>query len=333
MLIKILAEIQQYIPVGTGTDINKLKPSIANAETSFLKPLLLGMFDELQEFYDEATERPEDADQAVVWDDMTDLVLKAQKVEIHIAYWMGFEVLNATISDGGFKRTESEKMKSLFHYQEDALKLYFREAGFNAMDELLAFIEENISSFSEFKASANYTIIRQSFIPNTTTYNNIVYINNSRLTFLRLRNHMQLVEDMDIYPLLGAAIYAEIKAEMIKDSPAEKVLAILPYIRKPIAYLSSALLMEESGADLTDKGLYFEATTAIDSNIKNKQPSSEERIAALVARNRAIGYAYLDQLKSYLAANATDWPIYANGTGSVIRRDNTDKKTFWNPVR
>jgi len=43
---------------------------------------------------------------------------------------------------------------------------------------------------------------------------------------------------------------------MVKDEPAAKVLAILPYIRKPIAYLSTAMLMEESGADLTEKAQY-----------------------------------------------------------------------------
>lgn len=309
--------------------MDRFSPHILNAETKFMKPLLLGMFDELQEFYEAKTEKPTDPDDAVIWDDLTDLVSKCQKSIIHLAFWIGFQNLNSTISNSGFKRSESDKMKSLFKYQEDEMKTYFRNAGFDAMDEVLSFIEENITSFSEFKESANYTLIRQSFIPDTKTFDGIVHIASSRLTFLRLRNHMNLVEDMEIFPILGAEIYTAIKTEMIKDTPDQKVMKILPYIRKPIAYLSSALLMEESGADLTEKGLYFDATRAIDNNTGERQPSSDSRIAILVTRNRAIGNAYLDQLKSYLAANIADWPTYSGQTGSVFRRDNTGKKTFW----
>lgn len=333
MLFTTIAEIQKHLSIGNDGSMDRFSPHILNAETKFMKPLLLGMFDELQEFYEAKTERPEDPDAAVVWDDMTELIGKCQKSIIHLAFWIGFQNLNATISSSGFKRTESDKLKSLFKYQEDELKTYFRNAGFDAMDEVLSFIEENISSFAEFKASANYTLIRQSFIPDTKTFDGIVHIAASRLTFLRLRNHMNLVEDMEIYPILGSDIYIAIKQEMVKDTPDEKVLKILPYIRKPIAYLSSALLMEESGADLTEKGLYFDATRAIDTNTSEHQPSTDSRIGILVSRNRSIGNIYLDQLKSYLAANVTDWPSYASGSSSVIRRDNTDKKTFWNPIR
>lgn len=329
MLFKAISEIQTIIPVGNQTDFNRIRPHIQNAETSFLRPLLQEMFDELQEFYDEKPAKPEDPDQLVIWEDMTELLAKVQQSVIHLAYWVGFQVLNATISDGGFKRTESEKLKSLFKYQEDDLKAYFREAGFNAIDDILVFLETHITSFAEFAATTSYTELKQSFIPNTSTFNGIVDIRNSRLAFLRLRNHMNLVEDMEIFPILGADIYTEIKQEMAKAEPSAKVMKILPFIRKPIAYLSSALLMEESGADLTEKGLYFEATKAIDINPRESLPAKDSRIIALVTRNRAIGNAYLDQLKSYLAANKTDWPVYSGQTGSVLRRDNTNKKTFW----
>lgn len=333
MLFKTLAEIQGYIPVGNGTDFNRLKPSLENADTAFLRPLLQGMFDELQEFYDAATPKPEDPDQAVIWDDMTDLVSKSKKAEIHLAYWMGFQALNATISDSGFKRTESDKMKSLFKYQEDNLQGYFKEVGFNALDELLEYLEEHISSFAEWANTENYTLIKQAFIPNTVLFNKLININNSRLTFMRLVPHLNLVEDLDIKPIIGKTYLEYIKTEMVKAEPATKVTALLPYVRKPMAYLSSAYLMEESGADLTERGLYFEATRAIDNNSTERAPASDNRIDILVKRNRSIGQAYLDQLKSYLAANAEDWPDYAGGASTVIRRDNTDKKTFWNPVR
>jgi len=330
MLFKTLSEIQKYIAVGNGTDVNRLTPHISNAETAYMRPLLgSALFDEIQEYYDE----PPTGELTEVQEATAELITKVQKTLIHLAYWMGFAVLNATISDGGFKRSESTTVKSLLKSQEEDLKEYFKTAGFNAMDEVLQFIETNIAHFNEFKASPNWTILKSAFIPDTKTFESIIFINNSRLTFLRLKSYATLVEDMDIRPILGTAIFDEVKAEMIKDEPAAKVLALLSYIRKPVAYLSTAMLMEESGADLTEKGLYFEATSATNISGKTKQVSDADRIALLVARYRGLGMAYLDMLKIYLVANADLWPNYSGETGSVIRRDNTDKKTFWNPIR
>lgn len=116
---------------------------------------------------------------------------------------------------------------------------------------------------------------------------------------------------------------------MVKTNPDEKVKAILPYIRKPIAYLAFALLMEESGADLTDNGLFFTSTAAGYNNDTERKPAASDRIAILVKRNRNTGNAYLDQLRSYLKANASEWSDVTPSTGKVFRRGNTNKKTFW----
>lgn len=328
MLFKKIEEVKELIGIGTGNHLERLKPHISNAETAYIRPLLgANMFDELQEFYDE----PPTGELTEVQEAMKELLGKVQKSLIHLAYWMGFQVLNATISDSGFKRSESDTVKSLYKAQETELKEYFRNAGFNAMDEVLEYLETNIEHFGEFKLTENWTKLKEAFIPDTKTFESVPYfINGSRLTFLRLKPHMQLVEDLQIKPLLGETIFAEIKAEMVKDNPAAKVVAILPVIRKPIAYLAAAMLMEESGADLTDKGLYFESTSAGASyNDTNRQPAAIEKIAYLAKRSRGIGESYLESLKSYLVAHAADWTAYSGQTGSVFRRDNTDKKTFW----
>ena len=333
MLFKSIDEIKQFLAVGAGTDFNRLKPHIQNAETAYLRPLLgNGLFKELQDFYDNPPETPLEGENIL----FSELLSLVQRTLIHLTYWSGFQVLNATISDGGFKRTETEKVKSLFKYQEVELKEYFKTTGFNGLDEILFYLEMEIKkseaesvNFKSFVDSDAWTILKSSFIPDTNTFNSIVFINQSRLTFLRMKSPMQLVEDLDIKTLLGETIFDEIKTEIIKQEPAAKVLAILPYIQKALVYLATALLMEESGADLTEKGLYFDSTDAYNNLMTNKQPSESDRISFLAKRNKAIGQNYLEQLKSYLIANATDWPTYCGQTGNLLRRTNTDKKSFW----
>lgn len=333
MLFKTIDEIKQFLAVGAGTDFNRLKPHIKNAETAFVRPLLgSGLFKELQDFYNNPPENPLSEKDILFYE----LLALVQRSLIHLTYWSGFQVLNATISDGGFKRTENEKVKSLFKYQEVELKEYFKTAGFNGLDEILFFLEMEIRNstgetcnFKSFADSDAWTILKSTFIPDTNTFNNIIFINNSRLTFLRLKSPMQLVEDLEIKPILGETIFDEIKAEMMKKIPAAKVTALLPYIQKAIAYLATALLMEESGADLTDKGLYFESADTYNNLLTNKQPAESDRINFLAKRNKGIGMNYLERLKSYLIANATDWQTYTGQTGNALRRNNNDKKSFW----
>lgn len=239
MLFKSIDEIKQFLAVGAGTDFNRLKPHIQNAETAYLRPLLgKGLFKELQDFYNKPEADPP-ADNKILF---PELLALAQRSLIHLTYCSGFQVLNATISDGGFKRTENEKVKSLFKYQEVELKEYFKTTGFNGLDEILFYLEteigkstEEIVNFKSFVESGAWTILKSSFIPDTSTFNSIFFINHSRLTFLRLKSPMQLVEDLDIKPILGETIFNEIKLEMVKPKPSAKVLTILPYIQKSIS--------------------------------------------------------------------------------------------------
>jgi hypothetical protein len=87
--------------------------------------------------------------------------------------------------------------------------------------------------------------------------------------------------------------------------------------------------MQESGADLTEKGLYFESTEPYNDLMTNKHPAESDRINFLAKRNKGIGMNYMEQLKSFLNANSTDWPGYSGQTGNALRRNNTDKKSFW----
>ena len=328
MLFKTITEIKTFLPIGTGNDFNRLKSHIENAENMYIKPLLgVDMYDELVEFYEDALPLAEPTEVQLA---MIDLLERIQHSVIHLAYFVGYDFLNVSVSDSGFQRLESEHKKGLYKYQEDNLKQYFSDAGFNSLDTILLFLETNITHFAEFKVSSNWTIFKSSFIPTVTTLEQIPYtIYGSRLTFLSLKPHLAFIEDTIIKQTLGETIYSEIKAEMIKDAPAGKVTAILSYIRKPLIYFAAALLMEETGATLGKNGLFFEKLNGNNPDNRVKQPSTEERILARIKRSNDVGNAYLDALKSYLISNAEDWAAFDGTTGSIFNRDNTDKKTFW----
>ncbi len=322
MLVSNIAEIKAVMPIGAANNFDRLKTHLESAEMAFIRPLLGNtMFEELEEFH----ETPPTGTLTKVQEDTFRLLKKVQHAEVHLAYYIGFDLLNVSVSDMGFMRQESTTSKSLFKYQEDNLRDYFKTNGFNALDDVLLFIEENITSFNEFKASPNYTVLKSAFIPGTSTFHDIFFIHNSRLTFLRLIPHMKYVEEIILKPVLTPTVYATIKAGMIAATIPAEVVSVLPFIRPPLAFLSAALLMEESGADMSERGLFFKNT--MPNNQDNRQiiPSDADRVAMLVDRARKMGNIYLEALKSYLIDNWTGF----SGAAGPFRRDNTDKKSFW----
>jgi len=81
---------------------------------------------------------------------------------------------------------------------------------FNQLDTILEYLEKHISHFPEFKKSKYYTISKNTFIPDTATFNEIYDINNSRLVFLKMKYFVKDVENIELLFRLGDAFVLDI---------------------------------------------------------------------------------------------------------------------------
>lgn len=324
MFFQNVNEVKAILPIGVGNDFNRLKPHIENAENRYIRPLLgFDICDELGEFYRTGvSQTPTDIEKL-----QSELLSKIQFATIHLAFFIGFDFLNVSVTDAGFQRIETERTKGLFKYQEDSLKEFFSRSGFDALDDILVFLEINILSFEKYLNSENFSKYIKSFLPSVKVIEEIPFnIHNSRLILLALQPSIAYIEDTTIKTVLGSTIYAAVKAEMVKEEPEAKFKLLVEAIRKPLIYLASAMLMEETGATLYEKGLYFDKNEDQQRSKVVRGPAPDNRIAILVNRNRIIGNNYLEMLKLFLIDNFND---YSGQKGSAFSRDNTGKKTFF----
>lgn len=321
-----LTELQQIIPASMSTSRERLWPFIEQAERMYVLPLLeTEFYDDLQTFYNDR-----DKWQSGSGDDIAKtsaLIKLLQIAEVNLAYLIGFDLLSVIISDLGFQRpgeSDGGGVKGLYKYQEVKLQEYFERTGFNGLDDALKYLEANIEHFPEWEDSTNYTLRKTAIIKDAESFDKICYINKSRLTFLRLQRFMNEVIDIDIKPVLGAE-FVTLMAELAKEDPAAKYIALVPEIQKPLAYLSCAKLIEKTG-NLTDRGLFFEGKNSLYPDDTTKKPAEGD--AAMIAANsyRETGIEYLTALVKYLTDNA----FISSGSkaGNPYTRDNTDKKTF-----
>ena len=324
-----MAEIRKYIPVSAATTFDNLSPFILSSEISYILPLIgESLYNQVHAYYTNSATLPD----GVTPENKShfDLLIdRIQRALINLTYFYGYDFLNAIVNDAGFHRQESDTEKGLYKYQEDAIKSGFRNNGFNALDTMLSFIESHIYTFVKFKESSNFTLRRQSIIPSTGVLDSIFDINGSRLVYLKLCRFITQVEDFDISALLGAPLYKIVKEEIVKDSPDAKILALIPYIQRPLAYLAVSRASLQLGINITDKGLFFESQESTLLNSNKTTPLTDQQFYVLGKNCERTGNEYLELLRGFLLANASDYPAYVSPGGSPLVRSNTGKSTTW----
>lgn len=320
------AEIKQYLSVNVSVNYNTIKPHIESCERDYIKPLLgVDQYDELVEYYEAAVGGESHLDE---------LLELVQRALIHLSFWRGFYQFMIKVGDQGAYRTESENQKTPFKYQEVELRNSYKLDGFNALDEVLAYLEETISLFPLFEASDNYTLFKGGFINTTADFDTFYDIGGSRLVFLKLKKHLTQCDDFDILPLIGRTYFNELKAQILADTLTVANLSAVELIQKAVAPLAVARGIQNLGINITDKGLFFETRDGAVNDLAKDSAVAGSALDSVKISARDTGDAYLAYLKDHLHNNIDDYPTYEaadeyDDTNTANIRSNTDKKTFW----
>ena len=327
MLVSTIEILNKSLPTSINIEYNRIKPFLKVAENKYLKEILgLTFLAKLNAFNGSSAQNNSY---------MTDVLELAQQAETYLAFYEGFDVLNVSIKDSGFFRIEDDKRKSLFNYQERNLREYFSSTGYNTLDDILEYMEENISEFGDWRESAAYTNQHLYIINSAKRFTEIYSkLYNSRLVFLNLLSDLKVSEDFDIKPVIGTDLFEKLK-ELIIDNDIEKITyleykKLLPYVQNPLAYFTIARASKNIGANFNDKGLFFASYTNTDKNFKIETQDSD-KIKMLVESAENNARQYIDALETYLKANILKIPEYADFIGDDTDDfdpafDNTDKK-------
>jgi hypothetical protein len=321
MLVQSTSHIRAIIPVNALANFDTFEPYIDAIESQVFIPVLG------QDLYDEL--------EAVADDSGTDnqkaLLKKIRYSLVNLMMYKGFDMLNVTYDDSGFERVSKDS--GLYRYQEENLKSMFKNEGYNGLDTLLEYLQSNLDTFEKFKSSDFYADMQESFFPTTSVFNSIYNIGNSRLVFLQLSKYFTQLIDFKIKPLLGSALYANILAEMKKESDQDtELMALVPYIRKALAFMAVKEGLSEVGIQITDKGLFFEMQAeGSNSNVETQQINGGQ-MALMLHKADVNAQRYQEMLLDYLKENAdmyTDFTQTNLENTNPYRRDNHGKKSFF----
>lgn len=177
------------------------------------------------------------------------------------------------------------------------------KAGNEAIDEALAIMEANEADFPEWTSTPGYTNFKKFFIRKTETFQEHFNINNSRLTFLRLRPHLLKVEDKFFTGLLGQETVDVIKAAA--DAPAKEALKICQAAQ---AALCISELAYEGAFTVTPQGIFTELEEIPG---EKKTPVDNNAIFNLHLAKQTQGNELLKNLITVLEENPDTFPAFA----------------------
>jgi hypothetical protein len=315
-------EFKKFLPVNVTLSFRSIAPAIALCERKYLIPLLGNeLFSKLAKHYSE-TEQPEECP-------LQELLTLCQFALIRLEFWQEYDILSINLSDKGAADNAGENR--LYRYQAEALKDNLKNEGFDQLDAILEFCEQNPKSFPEFSKSPCYLATENSFIKNTKDFNAIYYINSSRLVFLKMKYFVTSVEELQLRHHLGDAFCSELLGA---DSANEKYSRILSGIKKFIVFMAIAEGIAELHQMPTDRGLIFQ--TVVSNRISEVQssPVSPEELHRIRREYTHKAERYIGSVIDTLKRNPTDYPAYIAFAGNNapqskhIRRDNTNKKIF-----
>lgn len=301
-------ELQRVIKGSSAMDWIVFGPVLTDAFELFIRPLLGDeMTVKLTESYKE--------------DKNKDLIRLAQRANANLAIWYNFNELNTVLSSSGTQRHDSESFKTLYKYQERNLRDGYKTKGFDALDNILKFLESNISDYPEYKESKTYQDRSRHIVPSAEIINKYLPIDSSRLVFLRFLPHMNFVEETKIISYIGEDLFVALKED------EEKYRELREKLQPVVINLAAARLVRQTG-NITDRGLYFSAVMAgISGNDETSYPADPVAVEISAKQFESDAKDFMNIADRYIKKEFSD--MHRGTPGGELNVDNDDRKIFW----
>ncbi len=283
MIVKNIAAFQEHVTCAVNFDFELIAPYIKTQERQYIKPVLGNAL-----YAAWSEEVPVEVIPKEVFD-------RLEEASSNLAMLDYSNVGVIHIGNGGFYVSTSKDAVPASYGQLKDLRRRLLKAGNKAFDEALQIMENNEGEFPQWVDSTGYTQFKELFIRQTSEFQRHYNIDNSRLTFLRLRPHLLKVEDKYFEALLGAETVFQIKHGI---QPEEK--KALKLCQAAQVSLCVAELANEGAFAITPNGLVI-TSEELPGETYNRLPARDlENFARIKFSD---GNEYLKKLIKYLQEN------------------------------
>ena len=311
-IIKTIEDFDEYVSVSGSTSLEKLKPAIESAYSTYLIPalgdqLLLTLERSENEF----------------------IVGHLKKSLVNFAVGIHLPYLQVEIDGNGISQNRE---KALFQRTEDNLKNSLFETAFKALEELTDFFEENIGDHPAYLLSPEREMKKDLFVKSSSVFQGFSSINNSSQTFRALMPIIAKVQRQWLQKILGVDLYESLMLFVLGGNAPVSYNLILPHIQAALVYETVAKATKELNVQLDSSG-------ALTLSFKSNSHNNKERQVQLIQlkgkeeENTLSAKGEIQLLTEKLIKYKTDFPQF---TGSPLDvesgsgfTNNSESKIFY----
>ncbi len=321
MFFHDINQVRKYVDVNASFAFELLEPKLLQAQRDVLK-LFFGsdFIDELQAAYATTTGGV-----------LTTLTIAEQKAIVHLrtvsalfAYAYYLTPGQVQVDSSGIFVAKGEGRGVAWEWQINKLIDSYITPGYQAIEDAILFLQKNISDYNTYENSEEFEYSKLCFVPTAKEFTKFYTpLNNSFMSYLKMRSCMDEVDEMDIKAVLLPDYYEELKSKIRTNTLAVADKAIIPYIKKAIVTLTAYKAFNVLGASFDENGfMVFDNTSGL-------KPGKSNKAAGDAAINRAqdslsrSGETYLSELKKFLIANIVSYPTFAADPKYVVDQSTT----------
>jgi hypothetical protein len=254
-----------------------------------------------------------------------------------IAYYTYLHLLSSNriqLSTMGVQESSSDDGTSTpasYHAIAD-VKEEIAEMAYTFLDQALAYMEVQKATFSDWAASGSYTQLKAIFTWTTELFNQFVSAGMSRHTFLSVRSQLLQVQENEIKPQLGNALYNDLLTKF-KDNSASAIEK--EAIAKIQAWQSASAMLKSipfHRLKFRDGSVYIRSEL---DGPQRKKSAELDAIKSLKEELTRQALSAQNSLLDFLDTNKDDFPDwsvsdYTLADGEVSRKllDNSYKRSF-----
>jgi len=303
-IITQTSELKAFVAVTTTLEPEDFAPSIASAERDYLLPALgQSLLTSLTSAYqDSLGSNPPTFPPALLA-----LLPLAQAVVANLGFYNYVNSIGTVqVTGSGITSSVGKDQKTAFQWQIDDVKKAYQQEGFKCIDALLAFLEANVSNYSTWKSSPQYTLYKDTLLYTTPQVEFIYPLYSSRLVFLLLKPSIRHIEETTITDLLGSTLYDALLLKLVDGTNYSALEGkVVKLCREATAWLALDLALPSMVAQFNALGINQQAIEAVTDNNRAVTPASQGIVRNQSNNASSRGLEALQRLRKLLVANAT----------------------------
>ncbi len=290
MLVTTIEQVNKYIPNSTVDNFSFIESFMLVAEQNEIIPLI-GI--DLYRALESASGSGEN-------EDYLELLPYAERAAVFLGFSQAVHILDVKLTPNGFAIVSDSITAPASKDRVRAFKENVEEAGYDALESMLLYLEENVAKFPEYDLPGS----KNHLINNAIEVDSFFNTQRSRRLYLKLEPLIGRTETFDIASEISQDLLDDILVKNSNDELTAPQLKIINDLKACDVYLSISAAITMLASDIKFNKILRHYV------IGRSSFTDGQMLEKLKEQFHTMGVQHLMNAKAYILKNVDDFPLY-----------------------